>query len=77
MDKSPNADTNFNNNLIHQITEMTQNKHIPIKVVKFHKYRHNKSNWITKGLLRAIKYRNKRYKQVKMPHPDSAEHNIC
>ena len=47
-----------------------KNKHIPIKVVKFHKYRHKKSNWI-------MKYRDKLYKQLKTFHPDFAEHKTC
>ena len=52
---------------------MTKNIHIQTKVVKFHKYRHKKSNWITKGLLRSIKYRDKLCKQLKMLHLDSAQ----
>lgn len=32
MDKSPNADTNFNYNLTYQIIETTKNKHIQTKV---------------------------------------------
>ena len=71
MDKSPNY------NLIDQIIETTKNKHIQTKVVKFNKYRHKKSNWITKSILRLIKYRNKLYKQLKMLHPDSAQYNTC
>ena len=74
MDKSPNADTNSNYNLIDQIIETTKNKHIQTKVVKFHKYRHKKSNWITKGILRSIKYRDKLYKQLKMLDPDCAQY---
>ena len=71
LDTSHNADK-----MLHQIIETTKHNHIPIKV-KFHKCRHKKSNWITKGLLRSIKYRDKRYKQLKMSHADSAEHNTC
>ena len=40
MDKSPSADTNFNYNLIDQIIETINNKHLQTKVVKFHKQRH-------------------------------------
>ena len=61
----------FSYDLIHKIIET------PINIVKFLKYRHKKSNWIMKGLLRSIKYRDKLYKQLKMSHPDSAEHNTC
>ena len=44
MDKSPNADTHFNYNLIAQLRETIKNKHIQTKVVKFHKYRHKNQN---------------------------------
>ena len=56
MNKNPNADTNFNYNLIDQIIETTKNKHKHTKVVKFHKYRHKNSNWITNIEINYINY---------------------
>ena len=77
MDKSPNDVTHFNYNLIDQIIETTKNKHIQTRVVKFHKYRHNKSSCITKGLLKSIKHRHQLNKQLKILPPDYAEYNTC
>ena len=77
MEKSPDADTIFNYNRIDKIIETTKNKHMHTKVVKFHKYRHAKSNWITKGLIRSTKYIDTLYKQLNMLHPDSVQHNTC
>ena len=35
------------------------------ELVKFNKYKHKKSIWITQGLLASMRYRNKLYKQLK------------
>ena len=69
MDKRTNADIDFNYNLIHQIIETTKNKHILTNI--------KKSSWIMKDLLRAITYRGKLYKQLKMLHRVSAKYNTC
>ena len=34
---------------------------MPLKRDKFEKHKHNKSNWITAGLIRSIKFRDKLY----------------
>ena len=44
----------------------------PVKWVKFNKYKHKKSSWITQGLLNSIKYRDKLYKRLKLTDPNSA-----
>ena len=36
------------------------NKHLPIKQVKIHKHKH-KSHWITKGIIRSIKFRDNQF----------------
>ena len=45
------------------------------KFVKFNKYKHKKSTWITQGLLASIRHRDKLYKQTKL-NPDSPEHEM-
>ena len=42
---------------------------MPTKLVKFNKYKHTKSMWITQGILRSIQCRDKLYKQLKLTHP--------
>ena len=52
-------------NEIHRVVD----KHISSKTVKFNKYKHKKSKWITHGVIKSIKYRDKLYKILKMtPH---------
>ena len=34
-----------------------------MKSVKFNKYTHSKSKWITKGILKSIKYKDNLYKK--------------
>ena len=45
----PNLTTNPNEtyNIIHEAIETAKHKHMPSKLVKFNKYRHKKSNWIS------------------------------
>ena len=47
---------------------------MPNKYIKYNKYRHKKSEWITEGIIRSIKYRDKLYKSLKLLHPDSADY---
>ena len=53
----------------------SKNKHMPSKWVKFNKYKHKKSSWITQGLLKSIKYRDKLYKRLKLTDPNSANYD--
>ena len=46
------------------------------KLVKFNKYKHNKSTWITQGLLASVRHRDKLYIQIKLTNPDSPEHEM-
>ena len=43
---------------------------MPSKWVKFNKYKYKKSSWITQGLLKSIKYRDKLYKRIKLTDPN-------
>ncbi len=41
------------------------NKHMPSKLVKYRKYKHKKSKWITQGIIKSIHYRDNLYKNTK------------
>ena len=71
-----NADTNINYNIILDEIDRAKNKFMPSKMVKFKKYKHKKSSWITKGLLKSIRYRDKLYKQLKLTNPDTFEYSV-
>ena len=50
------------------------NKHIPLKKLKFDKYKHEKSNWITTGIIKSIKFRDGLYKRLKQFQQNSIEY---
>ena len=74
----PNLTTNPNEtyNIIHEAIETAKHKHMPSKLVKFNKYRHKKSNWITKGLLKSIRFRDNLYKKMKLTDPISRDYEV-
>ena len=76
IDKRFTADPNANYNIMHDIIEETKNTHMTSKLVKFNQYKHKKSNWITRGLLRSIRFRDNLYKKLKLTNPGSREYEI-
>ena len=69
------ADINLNYGIIHDEIVRATNKHMPCKLVKFNKYKHKKSTWITQGLLKSIRYRDELYKQMRVSNPSSPHYN--
>ena len=68
----PNADANTNYNTMAHILELGINRLMPNKTIKFCKYKHKKSNWISKGVINSIKYRDKLYHKLRkspIDHP--------
>ena len=59
MDNNPNTNPNYNYNKMISIIDEATMKHMPIKIVKFSKHKHRKSEWITKGIMKLIKFRDK------------------
>ena len=49
---------------------------MPLKTVKFAKYRHKKETWITSGILKSIRYKDKLYKQLEMTNQLIPQYNI-
>ena len=58
LDISSTADTNRNYNIILDEINQAKNKYMMSKLVKFNKYKHKKSTWITQGLLASIRHIN-------------------
>ena len=44
---------------------LTINKHLEAKTVKYNKYKHKKCKWMTNGILISIRYRDKLYAKLK------------
>ena len=70
------TDPNLNYNTLHEIIQQAKLKHMPIKLVKFNKYKHKISPWITRGILQSIQYKDNLYKKHKMTDPTLPEFDI-
>ena len=68
-----NKDPNINYNILHNIIQHAKTKHMPHKFVRFKKYKHRMSPWITHGIVKSIQYRDNLYKKHKMTQPETPE----
>ena len=64
LNKDPNANLNANLGILCNIFDNLKGKYFPVVVKKINKYKHNKSRWITLGILRSINYWDNLYKQL-------------
>ena len=76
LDTSQTANPNASYNIILEVIETARKKHMTGKFVKFNKYKHKKSKWITYGILKSIRFRDKLYKKLKFTNPVLMEHDI-
>ncbi len=49
---------------------------MPTKFVKYDKYKHKGSKWITSGIIKSIQYRDNLYKKFKTTNPNSIQFAI-
>ena len=73
IDLNVDANPNTNYDALDGIFENARLRNFPIKTVKLNKYKHKKCNWITQGILKSIKFKNKLYKDMKLSTPQSPE----
>ena len=64
------TDMNTDYETLKQNITKTYDKHFPDKFVKFNKYRHKRSNWMTSGILKSIEFRDKFYKSLEICSPE-------
>ena len=74
LDHNSHADPNGNYGIFENTLNSLYNKYLPVKKQKYHKYRHKNSFWITTGLMKSIKYRDKLYRSMKLLIPNSVEY---
>lgn len=67
------SNPNISYNNFNDIMQLLINKHFPIKWVKFDKYKHKISPWVTPGILKSIKHKDNLYKKLKLTDIDSPE----
>ena len=75
---SANLATDPNNDYekFEKIITKSYDKHFPEKCVKFNKYKHKWSNWITSGILKSIDFRDKLYKRLKIYSSENSEYDL-
>ena len=65
LDKTSDADPNSNYEILNNVISRGISNNFNIKTVRYKKYKTKKSPWITNGILKSIKYRDKLYKSWK------------
>jgi len=68
-------DPNKNYEILNGIVQTALDKHMPIKHVKYKKHKHKKSDWITSGIIRSIKFRDKLYQRLRVTPITDAIYN--
>ena len=69
------SDPNVNYNLLESEILKVNRKLMPTKLVKFRKHKHKINNWMTHGILKSIKYRDKLYKDLKITNPNISQYD--
>ena len=70
------VDPNITYDKLHDAIQILKEKFLPIKTVKFRKYKHKISPWMTNGILNSIKIKDKMYRNLKKTNPLSANYNL-
>ena len=68
------TDPNYNYNILDRIINHAKQKHLPLQEIEFIKSKHTKAQWITKGLIKSINFRDKMYRDLNNYSSDSAEY---
>lgn len=69
-----NTDPNVTYATLKGIITSAKDNHLQPKTVRFHRYKHKKSPWITKGIINSIKFRDKLYKRLRDTDPDTDQY---
>ena len=59
------GDPNQNYNTLIKIVSDAINLFLPVRTVKFNRYKHKKSRWITSGILKSIKFRDSLFRKLR------------
>ena len=74
MNKNLFADPNTNYEILESSINRCRDEHLPVKMVRFDKYKHKNSDWITSGILKSIEFRDKLYLKLKKTSINSNQH---
>ena len=76
MDKNLLSDPNHNYDIIESAILNSKQKNLPCKTVRFNKYKHKVSSWITNGILESIRHRDKLHYQLTRVSTSSTHYTI-
>ena len=69
LTKSTMGNPNIDYEQFNEIMQTLINKYFPTKLVRYNKYKHKKSPWVTAGILKSIRYKDNLYIKLKStPH---------
>ena len=68
-----NSDINDNYEVFCKFVQSSKSEHMPIKSVKFNKYKHKINKWISKGIIKSIEIKDKLYKLMTQHTIDDVE----
>ena len=69
-------DPNISYDMLNSIIHSSKEKFLPIRIVKFKKYKHKISPWMTKGILKSMKAKDKLYKKLKKTNPEAHDYPL-
>ena len=72
LDKDNNPFNNYN--LLDESITTATDTFLPVKIIKYNKHKHKQSRWITQGIIRSIKFRDKLYSRIKQTSIHAAEY---
>ena len=72
LNRDPFGNPNENYDTFHVHLQDLKNKHLPYKLVKFNKYKHKGNAWISRGVIKSIKYRDNIYRNLKKTKKSAA-----
>ena len=75
MDKDLLSDPNLNYDIMERTILNSKEKYLPSKTVRFNKYKHKLSPWITNGILASIRYRDRLHYQLTKIAAPSDQYN--
>ena len=75
IDKFCSPDPNQNYDILQNLIKNAMEKHFPQKLVKYNKHKHKKSQWITQGIIKSIKFRDSLYVRLRNTSPNVELYN--
>ena len=76
MNTDPYCNPNIDYDTLHDLLTQMKSKHLPYRYVKIDKYRHKGNKWITRGIIKSIKQRDKLYKELSCINRSHARYHL-